>query len=81
MAIGETLESSNTTIALMNTWLSNNNVIVYYPLATPTETQITDATLISQLDAWYNAQSMDDITYITANGDLPMQLKLKALKK
>ncbi len=63
------------------TWIADNNLTIYYPLDTPTETQITDATLISQLNAWYNAQSMDGTTYITVDGNLPMQLKLKALKK
>ena len=33
------------------TWLQSNNVALYYALATPTDTQITDATLISQLEA------------------------------
>lgn len=38
-------------ISNLQTFLSNNNLIIYYPFATPTETQITDSTLISQLDA------------------------------
>lgn len=33
------------------TWLASNPVTIYYVLATPTETQITDTTLIGQLDA------------------------------
>ena len=33
------------------TWLQSNNVTVYYALATPTDTKITDTTLISQLEA------------------------------
>lgn len=53
------------------TWLASNNTTVYYPLATPTDTQITDSTLISQLEAiheWltrygYNA---------TVTGNLPL---------
>lgn len=31
-------------------WLSTHNTDVYFPLATPTDTQITDANLISQLN-------------------------------
>lgn len=62
-------------------WLDSVDCYICFSLATPIETQITDETLISQLNAWYNAQSMDDITYITADGDLPIQLKLRALKK
>lgn len=34
----------------LNTWLSNHNTTIYYALATPTDTQITDATLISNLE-------------------------------
>ena len=33
------------------TWVGNHNISLYYALATPTDTQITDATLISQLEA------------------------------
>lgn len=73
--------SSYNTDALAKQYFGSNNYTVYYILATPTETPIINSTLISQLDAWYNAQSMDDTTYITVDGNLPMQLKLKALKK
>lgn len=53
------------------TWLSTHNTTLYYPLATPTDTKITDATLIGQLNAvheWltrygYNA---------TVSGNLPI---------
>jgi len=68
-------------LAGLQTWLSANNLIIYGILNTPTEIPITNENLIAQLDAWYNAQSMDDTTYITVDGDLPMQLKLRALKK
>ena len=33
------------------TWLGTHNTAVYYALATPTETEITDTTLIGQLEA------------------------------
>ena len=36
--------------ATFTTWLSNNKPIVYYALATPTTTEITDETLLSQLN-------------------------------
>lgn len=42
---------TTTTISAWETWLTTHNVSVYYVLATPTESQITDTTLISQLDA------------------------------
>ena len=59
------------TLTDWNTKLSSTNMTLYYPLATPTDTKITDATLISQLNAvhqWltrygYNA---------TVTGNLPI---------
>ena len=41
---------SVTTKEEINTWLSNNNIDVWYALATPTYTEITDTTLIAQLE-------------------------------
>lgn len=40
-----------TTLDGFKTWLSTHNTIVYYVLATPTEEEITDENLISQLEA------------------------------
>lgn len=42
---------STTTSTAFKTWLQSNNTTVYYALATPTDTLVTDATLISQLEA------------------------------
>ena len=39
------------TLENFKSWITQNPVTIYYALATPTDTQITDATLISQLDA------------------------------
>ena len=39
-------------------WLTTHNTTLYYALATPTVTQITDSTLISQLNALYNAKML-----------------------
>lgn len=44
-------DALNNDVSAWTTWLSTHNTTVYYALATPTDTQITDATLISQLDA------------------------------
>ena len=49
------------------TWLTSNNVIAYYPLATATDTQITDATLISQLEAISLYTGTNAITVSSAN--------------
>ena len=62
------------------TWLTNNNVLVYYVLATPTYTQIT-GTLAEQLEAIYNAMSKDGQTNISqVNNDLPFELDVSALQ-
>lgn len=39
-----------TTLAQFKTWLSTHNTIVYYVLATPTTTEITDSELIEQFE-------------------------------
>lgn len=63
-----------------NDYLEDHNATLYYILRTPTLTEITDTTLISQLNAWYNAQSINGTTIITSNGDLPMIIKVRGLK-
>lgn len=52
------------TIANFKTWLVNNNVTVYYVLTTPTTTEITDATLVSQLDTLLNSTTYKTTTNI-----------------
>jgi len=70
------------TIDTFKNWLSSNNVSVYYPLATPTETEITNTTLISQLEAISKAKSVKDKTYITqTNEELPFILDVEAIKE
>lgn len=43
---------ASSTLANWDAWLSNNPTFAYYPLATPTDTKITDNTLIGQLNDW-----------------------------
>ena len=65
----------------MKAWLNTHNVDFYYVLATPTITQIIDATLISQLEALYNAMSYNGQTNILqTNADLPFIISASALK-
>ena len=55
--------------------LNEKNVKLYYPLATPTDTEITDTTLIAQLNALENAQLYEGITIIiviTSDGINPI---------
>jgi uncharacterized protein YdgA (DUF945 family) len=58
----------NTTITSLDawkTWLGSHNMTVYYALTTPTDTKITDATLISQLDALNSAVLPKPVASIT----------------
>ena len=51
-------------------WLTTNNIILYYILATATDTEITDTTLISQLNSIYDIILNTNNTIIT-NGNIP----------
>ena len=64
-------------------WFTNNNTIIYYVLATPTEVEITEPTLIDQLNTLlYQGQSYFDITNITTITDnVQPTLEVKALEK
>ena len=79
LLIGVTLENTNNTVGLINTWLSTNNVSVYYPLATATDTEIT-GTLKEQLEAIYNAPLYEQTNITQTNNDLPMVLDITACK-
>jgi hypothetical protein len=62
----------------LTTWLSTHNTEVYYVLATPTYEEITDSTLISQLEAIklsYNEQT----NISQENNDKPFILDVTAL--
>ena len=60
--------------------LANNNLVLYYALATPTTTEITDTTLINQLKEIYNAKSKENQTNISQiNNDLPFIINATAL--
>ena len=77
-----TNNSSLDTLANLKTWLGTNQPIVYYALATPTNTEITDTTLINQLEELYIAKSKEDQTNISQiNNDLGFIISASALKK
>ena len=76
--------SKTSSVANWKTWLSSNNLIIYAPLATPTDTKITDSTLIGQLEALYNAKTYLGTTSFltTATGtNLPVILDIEAYRK
>ena len=56
--------NNETTPAGFKTWLSSNHLLVYYQLKTPTDTEITDTTLINQLNNIEKAYSYNGTTNI-----------------
>ena len=70
IAINKTRASS---IQKFKTWLSTHNTIVYYVLATPTTTEITDTELINQLES---IELIEGINNISSNGNLPIIMNL-----
>ena len=74
--------SRATDVTTFKNWLGTHNVILYYVLATPTDTEITDTTLINQLNALEQAMSYDDQTNISQENDnLPFIINATALMK
>ena len=71
-------DSDLSSVSAFKTFVDNNDVIIYYILAIPIITQITDETLISQLDAIYEHLQLvkgTNIATITASDLAPnMQL-------
>lgn len=65
-------------VTSFKTWLSTHNTTVYYALATPTDTQITDATLITQLDSIHQFLTRYGYTG-TVSGSLPLVINQTTL--
>ena len=64
-------------VSSFRTWLSTHNTNVYLPYETPTYTQITDTTLITQLENVWRANSYKGQTNISqVNDDLPSNLEV-----
>ena len=65
-----------------NTLASNNNFTIYYILGTPEDEEITDNTLIGQLNALENARSYDTTTHINQNtANKPFIINATAVQK
>ena len=71
---------SEDTVANFKDWLASNNIIIYTILGTVTDTEITDTTLISQLEAIYNTPLYEQTNITQTNNDLPMILDITACK-
>jgi len=70
---------TNTDATAFKAWLSTHNTTVYYALATPTTTEITDQTLIDQLEALASAslnQGVNNIFTEIATGNAMPTLEL-----
>lgn len=71
--------SSNTatSVETLKTWLSTHPTTVYYALATPTTTEITNEALIAELDALLDLQMYQGTNNITSSSvNLPAILEL-----
>ena len=69
-----------TSTAGFQTWLSTHNTTLYYALATPTDTKITDNTLIGELETLVAATGYNGQTIITTSPsgtNLPAILAVK----
>ena len=62
------------------TWLSTHNVIVWYPLATSVTTQITNTTLINQLEA-ISVHTGTNIITLSSNNNMTPQIEITRLKE
>lgn len=80
------LTQPNSTInnlSSFTTWLGSHNITAYYASQTPTDTKITDATLISELEALADALGYKDKTIITVSAtgtNLPAILEVSAYR-
>ena len=71
-----------TSSSTFKTWLSANNITIYYILATPRAIQIRNQMLINQLNVIEKAKSYEDQTNILQNpNDYPFIIKATSLKK
>lgn len=74
------VDAKYTSVESFKSW-AIENLIIYRILSTPTTTEITDATLISQLEALAGAESYAGQTNISqTNNDKPFIITAKALK-
>lgn len=72
-----------TSVALFKTWLSSHNMTVYYAMDTTTDETITDADLISDLDAFLASKTYSQQTNYSNSAtspDLPAILTIDVFK-
>lgn len=69
-----------TTLAAFTTYLSNNQIYAYVVLAEAIDEEITNGTLISQLDALRHGRSYKSSTTFAVSGSLPVLLSVAAYR-
>ena len=75
------LANSNwTTVEQIKTWFNSNNMTLYFVKETSSDEEITDDTLIQDLNDLYNIMSINGTTCVEIIGDLQGIIKLRALK-
>ena len=71
-----------TTVNELTSWLSTNNLIVYYVLVAASTTEITNTTLLQDLNyIKEHIKSFPDTTNISTSGNLPIIITASALKQ
>ena len=73
-------DKDTNTLEVLKTWLSTHNTEIIYPLATPTYEKITNATLITQLEAIETETGTNIFEVSNENNVLP-SLNVKRLKE
>jgi hypothetical protein len=67
--------------ATWETWLSTNTPVVYYTIDTPTDTKITDSTLIGELEAVLGMTCYEETNVVVTSTNLAGALELVAVNK
>ena len=77
-------EKTEDTTTNFKAWLASNKPLIYAPLVTPTDTKITDATLVGQLEALRGAKTYLNTTIVdvsAAGTNLPAILDMVVATK
>ena len=73
-------DSTHNNSTSLTNFFSSNNSTLYYVLATPTTTEITNTELIEDLENLYKAIGYDNQTNISSNGSLPVVISASMIK-
>lgn len=77
------LQTGDSTVnsSTITTWFTNKSAVIYYVLATPTDTKITDSTLIGQLEALNSAILPSPDAFIQVSGNLAGEIEISYYAK